>query len=453
MGISSAGVGSGLDVNSLVSQLLQLERQPLNSLSKKKQEVNDQLSAFGKVKSDLDAFKTAIGTLKLDSDFAAAKATSTNTGIATATAANTAKPGTYDIKVSQLAQAGVKSMLTGVTNPKSAFTPAVAGTFNFSVGSGASQKTFNVTLDGSESLEGIRDKINAATVTIDGKTATQTLASASIINTGTSAAPSYKLVIASTGQGTDNDIVIDNNLKTALGGFDETKQAAKNALFSVNGLDIERSTNSITDVIDGVTLNLVSADSSKPFSLTVAQDTEAITKKINDFISAYNKLASTVTTEHQKGGTLEADNSATSVIYQLQNIFNQPAKIAGNDLNYLAQVGISFKKDGTLSLDSTTFAKALETNSSNVVSLFTDTEHGFAHRLYDTASNMLSNDGLVDARIKGLNSRIKMIDTNMERENVRLDNMETRLRRQYANLDSTLGVMKNTSSYLSSLLR
>lgn len=453
MGISSAGIGSGLDVNSLVSQLLQLERQPLNSLTTKKQTFNDQLSAFGKVKSDLDAFKTAVGSLKLDMDFSAAKATSANTSIATATAANTARPGSYDIKVSQLAQAGVKSMLTGVADPKAALTPAASGTFNFSVGSGASQKTFNISLDGSESLSDIRDKINAATITADGKTKTQTLASASIINTGTSAAPSYKLVIASTGQGTDNDVTIDSGLKTALGGFDETKQAAKNAQFSVNGLDVERSTNSITDVIDGVTLNLVSADSSKSFNLSVARDTEAITKKVNDFISAYNKLASTVTTQHQKGGTLEADNSATSVIYQLQNIFNEPAKIAGNDLNYLAQVGISFKKDGTLSLDSATFTKALETNSSNVVSLFTDTDRGFAHRLYDTASNMLSTDGIVDARIKGLNSRIKTIDTNMDRENVRLDNMETRLRRQYANLDSTLGVMKNTSSYLSSLLR
>jgi len=184
----------------------------------------------------------------------------------------------------------------------------------------------------------------------------------------------------------------------------------------------------------------------------VARDTEAITKKINDFISAYNKLASTVNSQHQKGGTLEADNSATSVLYQLQNVFNDPAKIAGNDLNYLAQVGISFKKDGTLALDSTAFTKALETNSSNVVSLFTDTERGFAHRLYDTASNMLTNDGLVDSRIKGLNSRIKILDTNMERENVRLSNMETRLRRQYANLDSAMGTMKNTSNYLSSLL-
>ncbi len=444
MGISSAGIGSGLDVNSLVSQLLQLERQPLNSLSTKKQTFNDQLSAFGKVKSDLDAFKTAVSGLKLDMDFAAAKATSSNTSLLNATATNTATPGSYDIKISQLAQAGVRAS-AAQTDSKAAV--GADGTFTLSAGG----KSFDIALTASDSLETIRDKINAATVTESGKTATQSLAKASVINAGTSAAPQYKLVIASTKQGVDNAVSIDAALETALGGFTQT-QDAKNAKLSLNGLEVERSTNTITDVVDGVTLNLASADSTKTVNLTVARDTEAITKKINDFISAYNKLASTVNSQHQKGGTLEADNSATSVIYQLQNVFNDPAKIAGNDLNYLAQVGISFKKDGTLSLDSTAFTKALETNSGNVVSLFTDKERGFAHRLYDTASNMLTNDGLVDSRIKGLNSRIKILDTNMERENVRLENMETRLRRQYANLDSLMGTMKNTSSYLTSLL-
>lgn len=445
MGISSAGIGSGLDVNSLVSQLLQLERQPLNSMSTKKQTFNDQLSAFGKVKSDLDAFKTAVGGLKLDMDFSASKATSSDTSLLAAVASNTASAGSYDIKISQLAQAGVKASAPKA-DPKAA--AGASGTFTMSVGS----KSFNITLDGSESLEGIRDKINAATMTVDGKTSTQTLTTASVINTGTAAAPQYKLVMSSTGKGTDNAVNIDSNLDTALGGFTETQQA-KNAKFTINGLDVERSTNSITDVVDGVTLNLASADPAKTVSLTVARDTDAITKKVNDFISAYNKLAGTVSSLHQKGGTLEADNSATSVLYQLQNVFNEPAKISGNDFNYLAQVGISFKKDGTLSLDSTTFAKALETNSNKVVSLFTDTDRGFAHRLYDTASSMLNSDGLVDSRIKGLNSRIKSLDSNIDRENVRLDNVETRLRRQYANLDSLLGTMKNTSSYLTSQLR
>ena len=142
-----------------------------------------------------------------------------------------------------------------------------------------------------------------------------------------------------------------------------------------------------------------------------------------------------------------------SVIYGLQNEFNQAANIAGNAFGWLAEVGISFKKDGTLALDSAAFTKALESKYESVVNLFTNTEKGFAHRLFNTATNMLDTNGLVSSRISGMNIRIKMIDVGMDRENLRLTNVETRLRSQYAKLDATLGTMKNTSNYLASQLR
>ena len=221
----------------------------------------------------------------------------------------------------------------------------------------------------------------------------------------------------------------------------------------INGLPITRSTNSVTDVVAGVTLNLAAADATKHVNLTVARDTDAVASKINDFISAYNKLSSTVTNLHQKGGTLEADNSATSVISQLQGVFNQPANITGGSYSWLAQIGVSFQKDGTLALDKDAFSKAMNTDFKGVVSLFTDTTSGFAGRLYTAASNMLDTNGLLDSRISGLNTRINSLDDNIDRENVRLTSVETRLRKQYASLDSLLGTMKNTSNYLASQLK
>lgn len=451
MGISSAGIGSGLDVNGLVSQLLQLERQPLNSLNAKKQGFNNQLSAFGRIKSDLDAFKSAMNSLKLDSDFSATKASSSNTGILSATTSSSAVAGTYDITVSTLAQAGVKAsagQLTSNTAIGAAnLDNGTSGTVTFTAGT----KSFDVAVTDTDTLESIRDKINSAL--LNGDTATQTLATASVINTGTTANPSYKLVVASSGKGTENDVSItsgDTKLNAFLGFA--PSQPAVDATFTVNGLSITRSSNSITDVIDGVTLNLASADNTKPLTLTVSRDTEAITKKVNDFISAYNKLSSTITSLHQKGGSLEADNSANSIIYELQNIFNTPAGITGNSYNWLAEIGVSFKKDGSLSLDSAAFTKALDTGFDNVVSLFTDSDKGFAHRLYNSATSMLDSGGIVDSRISGLNTSVKTLDSSMDRENVRLESVEKRLRTQYANLDSLLGTMKNTSSYLAAQL-
>lgn len=438
MGISSAGVGSGLDVASLITQLVQAERTNLTAMETKKETFNSQISAYGQIKSSLEAFKTAVGNLKLSSDFSVSKATSSNTDLLTATADSTAAAGTYDIKVTQLAQAGVQASASQAS-AKTAM--GASGTFTLTAG----DKSFDITLESTDTLENIRDKINSAVLTGDDET--QELATATIVNTGNG----YKLVVASSERGTENAVSIDSNLSTALGGFTAT-QTAQNSKFTVNGLEIERATNSVDDVIDGVTLNLVKADTTTSLTLTVGKDTDAITTKVNAFISAYNSLASTISDLHKKGGTLEADNTATSVLYQLQSVFNVPANIAGSDVNYLAQVGISFKKDGTLALDSTAFTKALKNNGDAVTALFTDTEKGFAQRLYDSASDLLGTKGLVASRVSGLNSRISILDTNIDRETVRLDNYETRLRKQYSALDSLMGTLKNTSSYLSSAL-
>lgn len=454
MAISSAGLGSGLDINSLVSGLVQAEKQPLNSLNKKKTTYNNQLSAFGRVKSDLDAFRSALSSLKLNTDFALTKATSSNTTILTATSTSSAVAGSYDIKVSTLAQAGVHA-----SAGKASATAAI-GVANFdsglpgssTVSFSAAGKSFDISVSDTDTLETVRDKINNAVV--GGETSAQSLAKASVINAGTSAAPSYKLVVASTGKGLENDVSISSTDAALNAYFNfSSSQPATNATFTVNGLSIERSTNTVSDVIDGVTLNLASADNTKTLTLAVAQDTEAITKKLNDFVSAYNKLAGTVSSLHQKGGSLEADNSAKSVIYNLQGVFNEPASIAGGNYSWLAEVGISFKKDGTLALDSSAFTKALESNFDGVVSMFTDSTQGFAHRLYNSASNMLTTDGLVDSRISGINARIKTLEGSIDRENVRIENVEKRLRAQFSRLDSYLGTMKNSTGFLNALSR
>lgn len=449
MGISSAGIGSGLDVNSLITQLMQLEKQSLTSLNTKKQTYNSQLSAFGQIKSSVDSFKTAISGLKLDSNFAGTAATSSNTDILSATTTDGSTTGTYAITVSTLAQAGAKASAGQTSSSTAVGAGNLTGdpaTIAFSAGG----KSFNVSVTATDSLESIRDKINSAVAT--GDTASQTVAKASIVNAGTSVSPSYKLVVSATATGVDNDVSItvgDAKLNTYLG-F-STTQAATNASLTVNGLSVQRSSNTISDVISGVTLKLASADAAKPVTLTVGRDKDGITKKVNDFISAYNQLSGTVTNLHQKGGTLEADNSATSVTYGLQAVFNQAANISGNSYQYLAQIGISFDKNGKLTLDSTTFNSALDNNFSKVVSLFTDSDSGFATRLYTAASNMLDSGGLVSSRISGLNSRISSVDDRIDQENLRLTSVETRLRTQFSNLDAMLGTMKTNSSFLSNL--
>lgn len=453
MGISSAGIGSGLDVNSLVSQLMQLERQPLDSLSNKKSVANNQLSAFGTIQSALASFRDSLTNLKTNLDFAVFKATSSDATVLDATTDSTASTGPHSIVVSQLARADISltnsvhfttstdAMGSVAQNDAGGAASLTGTTLTFDLGSSTSPtKTFNVNVDFStDSLETIKDRINSST--------SNDFVTASVLNDGTG----YRLVLTAKNTGADNKVFVSGDTNLAFGYTDQTKQEGVNATLSVDGINISKDSNTITDVIQGVTLNLKDVSTST-VTLKVDNDTDAITKKVNDFISAYNKLASTISDLHKKGGTLEADNSATSVIYQLQSVFNAPASLSGNAFSWLAQIGISFNKDGTLALDSTTFTNALGSNYNDVVALFSDSTQGFSQRLYTAASNMLDSSGLVQSRIDGLNTTINTIDANMDQMNVRLDNVEKRLRTQFANLDALLGTMRNTSSYLASQL-
>lgn len=460
-GITSAGIGSGLDINSLITQMMTLERQPLNALNTKKSEANQKISAFGQIKSAVSSLQGTLSALKSSSAFNIFKASTSDSKVASATADSSAGTGTYDLVIGQLAKSRVEGTSSGLFS-QSDSAIGVSGNLSFS----ADGKTFSIDIDAGDTLEDVRDAINNK-VYDDGDSSTtdttQGLLQASVINVGTSTSPDYRLTFTSKGQGSDGAVTIGGSAASALGLGDYTTSSAtdssstagtsllqreSDAQLTINGVSITRSSNTIDDVVAGTTIKLSTTGST---TLTVGRDTEAITSKVNDFVNAYNKLQSTVGDLRKKGGTLEADSSALSVISNLQSVYNTSANIAGNSYKWLAEVGVSFKSDGTLSLDSSKFATALQNGFNSVSSLFTDETSGFATRLYDTASSMLNSDGLITSRTNGLNATIKSLDTRIDQMDARLTRTEARLRAQFSSLDSLLGTMKNTSNYLSRL--
>ncbi len=448
-GISSLGIGTGLDVNSLITQMMALERQPINTLNTKKAAVTQQISAFGQIKSGVASVQSALKALKDSSAFDVYKSTSSDTKVATATSTSNAAAGSYDITVNKLAKSRVEGTSDGLFTQSSAAI-GVSGTLSFTVGS----KSFSVNVNSGDTLEAVRDAINQKTYDDDANAATadktQALVQASVINVGTSGSPNYKLVISSTGKGTDGAATVGGTAASALGLGTGSNiiQQENDTEAVINGVQIKRSSTTISDVIAGATLNLTSTGSA---TLSISRDNDAIASKINDFVSAYNKLQSTITSYRQKGGTLEADSSALSVLGNLQSTYNTPANITGGSYQWLSEVGLSFQKDGTLKLDTTALNSALNSDFSSVKSLFTDADQGFASRLYDTATDMLNTGGLIATRTNGLNSTIKTLDTRIDQMTTRLTNMETRLKTQFSNLDASVATMKNSSSFLSRL--
>lgn len=451
MAISSAGLGSNIDVNSLVSQLMALERRPLNKLNQRKTQYNAELSSFGKISSDLSGFQSAVAALKTAESFKIFTATAATPAYLTATAGSTASAGSHSIIINQLAQA--QKLFSAAFADTSTTT---IGTGSLTIANGAS--SFAVTINSSNNtLDGIVSAVNAASSNFG--------VSASIVNDGTgyrllfspnSTGTAYAVTVAvtDTGDGINTDANGLSRLSYTTGGFVLSQtQAAQNAIITVDGLaGINKASNTITDVIQGVTLNLKTGGNVST-TLDVAVDTGAITANATALVTAYNKLVTNITDLRKKGGTLEADNTLLTLQAQLVNIFNTKATISGNAYSYLAEVGISLQSNGTLAINSADFNSAVSGKLNDVVKLFTDTTEGFMQRFYSETSTLLQADGVIDAKNDGIAAQISSLDTRINQFETRLTSIEARLRKQFSSLDALLGTLSSTSNLLSRQLR
>lgn len=447
MAISAPGIGSNLDVNGIVSQLMSLERQPLNVLNTKVSRYNSQLSAYGQLKSDLSSFKSAAYALSTTTGFSVFKATAADTTILNATADSTASVGAYDITVTTMA-ASQKLISNATTLPLTDSNTTTVGTGTLTLASGTS--SFAVTIDGTNNtLDGIASAINSntsnfgvtASVVFDG---TNYRLMVNPNNTGV--ANAMTIAVVDTGDSNNTDTLGLSRLSYTAGAYNLTQsQAAVDAALTVNNVAVTSASNAVANVINGVTLNLTKVGTT---TLTVASDTSAITEKVNSFISAYNKLNTDIKSMHQKGGALESDNSVLTLQSRLSAVFNTPATITGGAYSYLAQVGVTLQKDGSLALDGTTFSSALSSDFNSVVSLFSDTTEGFAQRFNTEASNLLQTDGVLAATTDGITASISRLNAQQDQMQTRLTMTELRFRTQFASLDAMLGSMRQTSSYL-----
>ena len=391
--ITSQGIGSGLNVASIVSQLMVVQNQPVALLQS--QEANNQatVSAFGSLSSALSQFQTALQGLNSTSQYENVTATVANSAVATATATSTAASGTYSLSVSQLAQsqtlvtAGQVSNTTSIGNGVISFDMGsiTGGTLNSTTGqySGASFTSAGggvktVTINSSNnSLTGIAAAINAANV---GVTAT-------LVNDGSNTP--YRLSLTSNSTGAANNMSISVAGDTALGsllnqnsgGTQELSQTltGQNAQLTVNGIAVTSPSNTVSGVISGVSLNLASTNATTPTTITVAQNTSAAVSSVNAFVTAYNSIASTISaataynSSTSTAGPLQGQNSVLSIQSQIRNIMNSPVPGAPSTTSMLAQVGVSFQQDGTLSVNSTQLQAAVTANPNAVAGLFAAT--------------------------------------------------------------------------------
>lgn len=464
--VASSSAGT-LDVASLVSQLMTVERQPIDKLNTKVASYQTKISSLATLKGLASSFQTALQSLS--NSLQGFSATPSDASVFSASASSTAAAGTYSLNVTKLAQAQ-SLVAAGQTSSSTAIGSGTAtvvtfdfgtisgGTLTAGVYSGATYTsngsgTKSITIDGTNNtLQGIRDAINAAKM---GVTAT-------IVNDG-SGTP-YRLALKSDNSGASNSIKIttdagDSNVDSLLAydpaGLPAAQHlnqtiVAQNANFTLNGIAITNASNTITDAIQGVTLTL-SKLTTTPATLTVARDTSAISTAVSGFVDAYNALASQLKSRSAYGsrtsaaGPLAGDGTLRSMQDQLRGIFNTAA--SGGTLTTLSQVGVGFQADGTLKLDSSKLNSAVASNFSDVVNLFSSAT-GFATRLDAWSTSVVSAGGLIDVHTQNLNTSIKGYNDQISKLESRMTVLQKQYTTQYSNLNMLLSNMNSTSAYL-----
>ena len=440
MAISAAGMLSGLDVDGLVTSLMSVEQQPLRNLQAKQSSFNSRLSAFGTLKSAVSTFQTAVKAISTDA-LQAMKTTSSKPeviGIST-TKGGGAVPGSYAIEVSKLAQSD-KLVSAGVA--AGATFSAADSTMEIKVGEKVTKLALTDT-----NLAGVASAINKAGA---GVTAT-------ILNDGTQ----DRLVITGNDTGSKNGVTI--TATGSLAAFDTTSgtiartQTAQNAEMTIDGIAVSKPSNTVTDAIKGVTLNLAQTNVGSPVKVSLEKDTAAVTKSITGFVDAYNALATAVNKQTaynaatKTGAVLNGDASARSILTNIRAELGKAVTDA-TGLKTLSDIGIAFQRDGTLKLEKPAkLDTAIANNFEGVASLFTSAS-GVATRLTKVTEEMLGSKGVFKTRTEGLNATIESMGKSQERMELQLMQTEKRYRAQFTALDTMMTNMQSMNSYLSQQL-
>lgn len=466
--ISSPGLGSGLDVKTIVSNLMTTEQGPMNALNKQEADDQAKISAFGTIKGALSTFQTAASTLNMSSTFSSVTASVADSSYYTATMNGAAVAGSYDIQVKALA-ASQKLVSKDFSDTK---TVIGDGTLTLDVGkydtntppgftAKAGSTPVTITINSSnDTLAGIRDAINAANAGV----------SASIINDGTG----NRLSITSSDTGTANAVRIGVTESGAAGlaqlSYDGSASsgltqnvAAADAHLVVDGLDVYKSSNTVTDAVQGITLNLLkqTADNT-PDKLSITRDTNKISSAIDTFVSAYNavhqQIASLTAFDASTGtGSLLTGDSTTATIdNKLRSMITSTVATGIPGLTSLTDLGIGFQTDGTLSVDTDKRDKILNDPTIDVKKLFvktSDTMVGVASTLNTGVSNMiLGPDATLNQQVDNLNADVKLVDQRKTDETARLQEVQNRYTAQFSSLDGLVATMNQTQQFLTQQL-
>ena len=494
--IQSLGVGSGLDANSIVTQLMAVERRPLSQLQRNASSVQTQISVYGNVKSRLDTLQSALDKVKAASNWSP---TTVDTGSSTsvgATVSGTPSAGDVTVSVSRLAQSqsvasspfASATATVGLGTLKIELGRWSAGFAGFTPRAGNASIEVKVETAANSTLDKIRDAIN--TKVAEAK-------AAKLTNPALPDVPDVTASIVTDVSG--SRLVLQSNVTGEANGFQVTQgsgtpamtgdfskllfapstppppatgqiaRAAANLDATVNGVPVSLATNTMTDVVQGLTIEARAVTTTEQ-KLTVSRDNEALKKNINEFVTAFNDVV-TYTAQQtaynattKQGGPLQGDRTALALLSQLRQVATNTSSATtafsgeANKPSRLSDIGITLQRDGTLKADSSKLDKALA-NLPELTKLFTQVNttntanQGVAQNLANLVRTTTGSDGSISSRQTGLSAALTRNQADQTRLNERLAQVESRLRAQYTALDKRMAGLNGLGQYINALTR
>ena len=459
---TTLGAGSGIDLAALVGSLVDAQSKVKNdALAARSERLTTQISAVSELKSGLAGFSKALTQLVNGGTLASA-ATSSDTAIATVKTLPGAHIGgvTASLRVRTLAAAQVAHSIS-YYDDKTA--PIGEGTMTITLGTATvasnrmtaftagADAPINVTIDATNSsLEGIAAAINAANAGVTASIVTDSLGSRLALKGGTGAEKAFTIDVATSGGNGLRDFAVGINKNGTT-----IAQTAVDALVDIDGVAVRRPTNTITDLIPGVQIDLQSINTTKTITIGSTAASAAMNQAINDFVTTYNELKKVLTSEtNAVSGSLRGDLGAQAMVRALAGLVTTqlvPAGAAGAPRT-LAELGVGTNRDGTLSVNAATLTSMMNKHPATVEKILSGgagaTDNGLAAALKSISDTVTSTSfglGASEARYTQLKSSLaneqqKALDAAEE--------LRTRLTRQFASMDARVAAYKSTQNFL-----
>ncbi len=459
--ISSPGIASGLDIQSIVSQLVALEKAPLTQLKTQATSLQTKLSTMGTIKSQVSALGDAAAKLSKASGWDPVKATSSNPSAVGVTVKAGAPATSITMEVQNLAKAqstASAAVTTGTAMGTGSMTIELGqwSGSSFTAGSGTP-----VTIDieaGDDSLSEIAAKINESDAGVSATVLRDASGERLLVRSkATGEENAFRITVADD-DGDDTDAAGLSRLAFSVGNANgmSRSQSAENAQATINGVPITSASNTLSGTLTGMTIQL-SQETTAPVNIDVTNDTEAIRSNVKAFVDAYNTLNTTLTSAlrydeaTKTAGPLQGDATTVGLQNALRGMMRSVS--ASTPYSRLSDVGIELKSGGKLEIDATKMDAALD-NLDDLKALFTSTSNdatatGFGWKIKNFAEGLIDADGTVSNKTDALKASIKRNSLDQDRVNEKAARSEKRLLAQYNAMDAAVGSLNGLSAFVS----